>query len=293
MSELKRAEISNADLAYYNGKMKTSSTESSVLVSSSPYLNHAGLRDLIAQEMLRRNGPDMPNTAFIPQVAQILHQLEDMPKVLGLIEEEKRRLPAFRSWLDQRVPLLFEADDVKDCAPGTLGFGIHDFLVHSGYSMDHFFQGMAVDSDYAYLLKAVTVTHDLQHILTGFETDYAGEVALGAANTRAVYNYFCPDFASYLNRIPSYLKAKSVMKAGLYYPMGFKISLDAEDFGAQQGRNWTVPLMMLPYRDLIHRQMDDVRSAFGITPTIPPGHWTWTTPFAQDPRQETMATAAQ
>ena len=68
------AEVSQADFDYFNGSIKKISTESSVLVSSSPYLNNARLRDLIAQEMLRRNGADVPNTAFIPEVAQILHQ---------------------------------------------------------------------------------------------------------------------------------------------------------------------------------------------------------------------------
>ena len=56
----------------FNGGIKTVTTESSVLVSNSVYLNHAGLRSLIAQEMLRRNGADLPNTAYIPEVAQIL-----------------------------------------------------------------------------------------------------------------------------------------------------------------------------------------------------------------------------
>ena len=54
------AEVSEADLAYYNGAAKKSTTQSSVLISSSPYLNHPELRALIAQEMLRRNGADLP-----------------------------------------------------------------------------------------------------------------------------------------------------------------------------------------------------------------------------------------
>jgi hypothetical protein len=97
------AQVSQADFDYYNGAIKKITTESSSLVSSSPYLNNATLRTLIAQEMLRRNGPDMPNTAFIPEVAQILHQLEDMPTIVRLFEEEKQRLPAFRNWLDRRL----------------------------------------------------------------------------------------------------------------------------------------------------------------------------------------------
>ena len=106
---------------YFNGRIKTVTTESSVLVSSSKYLNNPALRDLIAQEMLRRNGHDLPNNAYIPEVAQSLMQLEDFPRIIGLFEAEKARLPRFREWCEKRALADFKKDEVKDCAPGTLG----------------------------------------------------------------------------------------------------------------------------------------------------------------------------
>ena len=97
------AEVSQADFDYFNGSIKKIGTDSSVLVSSSPYLNNARLRDLIAQEMLRRNGADVPNTAFIPEVAQILHQLEDHATIFRLIEEEKLRLEKEIKRFDKKI----------------------------------------------------------------------------------------------------------------------------------------------------------------------------------------------
>jgi ubiquinone biosynthesis protein Coq4 len=287
------AEVSQADFDYYNGSIKRYTTESSMLVSSSPYLNHAVLRDLIAQEMLRRNGADVPNTAFIPEVAQILHQLEDMPTIIRLFEEEKARLPVFRNWLDSRKLSNFTAEEVKDCAPGTLGAVIHDFLTLSGYSMDHFFQGMKIETDYDFYLKERTLTHDIEHMITGFETDHAGEIGLLAANARAFYAYFRPELAAFFNRVGAFLKARTTMRSGLFYPEAFKIELDAEDFGAQQGRNWKMPLMLIPYRDMIHRQVSDIRAEYGITPTIPSRQWAWTTAVSEDARESHMALAAE
>ena len=49
-------------LKYLNSAIVKLETRSSTLVSSSPYLNSAPLRAIIAQEMLRRNGADLPNT---------------------------------------------------------------------------------------------------------------------------------------------------------------------------------------------------------------------------------------
>jgi ubiquinone biosynthesis protein Coq4 len=288
-------QVSQADYAYYNGAIRKITTESSVLVSSSPYLNNARLRDLIAQEMLRRNGPDVPNTAFIPEVAQIFHDLEDMPTIIRLFEEEKERLPEFRRWLADRKLSNFTVDDVKDCAPGSLGAVIHSFLAHSGYNIDHFFQGMTIETDFDFYLKERTHTHDIEHMITGFETDHAGEIALLAANARAFYGYFRPELAAFFNRIGAYLKAKTVMKSGLFYPESYKIELDAEDFGAGQGRNWKMPLMLLPYRDMIHRPLAEIRAEYGITPVLPPGHWKWTTAVSEDPRGHAsdMAMAAE
>jgi ubiquinone biosynthesis protein Coq4 len=289
------AEVSQADFDYFNGAIKKINTDSSVLVSSSPYLNNARLRDLIAQEMLRRNGADVPNTAFIPEVAQILHQLEDHATLFRLFEEEKQRLPEFKAWLERRQLADFKAEEVKDCAAGTLGAVIYDFLANSGYQNDFFFQGMKIETDFDYYLKQRTLTHDIEHMITSFETDHAGEIALLAANTRAYYQYFRPELAAFFNRVGTYLRAKTMMKSGLFYPQAFKIELDAEDFGAQQGRNWKMPLMMLPYRDLVNTQVSEIRETYGITPTNPPGTWAWTTAVSQDTRDgdAPMAMAAE
>jgi ubiquinone biosynthesis protein Coq4 len=275
-------EVSKADYEYFNGAIVKHATESSVLISSSKYLNDAPLRALIAQEMLRRNGPDMPNTAYIPEVAQILHNLEDMPGIFRLFEEEKARLPEFKRWLDRRMLSDFKAEDVAHCKPGTLGHIIHDFLTGSGYQIDYFFQGMKVDSDYTYYLKERTFTHDIEHMVTGFETNYAGEIALLNANMYAYYNYFRPELAAYFNRVSSYLKAKSIMKVGLHYPEGFKMTLEAEFIGAKQGREWKRPLMMMPWRDWIDWPIEKVRAECGIADVLPPGCWTWTTALVDE-----------
>lgn len=277
-------EVSKADHDYYNGAIRKIGTESSVLVSSSKYLNHAGLRALIAQEMLRRNGADMPNTAYIPEVAQILHDLEDMPAIMRLFEEEKARLPEFRAWLEGRKLSNFRKEEVAHCRPGTLGAVIHDFLANSGYDIEHFFQGVKVENDYTFYLKERAYTHDIEHMVTGFETNHAGEIALLAANMRAFFRYFRPELAAFFNRVTGYLRAKTYMKSTLHYPHALKVELEAEDIGAAQGRNWKVPLMIVPWRDMIDRQVEDIRAEYGITGAPPPGYWNWTTEVSEDPR---------
>ena len=284
MKEEIASRISSEDFAYYNGAGSNFTTESSVLISSSPYLNHPQLRSLIAQEMLRRNGAELPNTAYIPDVVKILMELENWPRIFQLFEEEKARLPEFKAWLEGRKVSLFRTEELAGAKPGTLRAVIHDFVVNSGYNMDHFFQGMEIKTDFDFYMKERTHTHDIEHMITGFETNHAGEVALLAANMRALYQYFVPELASFFNRVSSYLRAKTMMKSGLFYPESVKVELDAEDIGAAQGRSWKHPLFIIPYRDYLDWQVSDIREEFGITNPPEPGVWAWTNAVSEDPR---------
>ena len=278
------AKVSAADYAYYNGTGPKLTTQSSTLISSSQYLNHPELRTLIAQEMLRRNGPDLPNTAYIPNVVKILMELEDWPRIFQLFEEEKARLPVFKAWLEGRKISLFTADELADAKPGTLRAVIYDFVVNSGYNMDHFYQGMEIKTDFDFYMKERTHTHDIEHMITGFETDHCGEIALLAANSRALFGYFKPELAAFFNRVSAYLKAKTTLKSALFYPEVFAEELNAEDIGAAQGRAWKHPLFLIPYRDLLDWQVRDIREEYGITNAPPSGHWAWTTAKSMDPR---------
>jgi ubiquinone biosynthesis protein Coq4 len=267
------AKIGAGEREYFNGRIRKVETDSSVLVSSSKYLNSAELRALIAQEMLRRNGPDLPNTAYIPEVAEKLMMLEDFPRIMQLFEEEKARLPRFREWCDKRALADFKKEEVKDCAPGTLGAALFDFMENSGYELDIFYREVEVVNDFTFYLRQTAVTHDIEHIVTGFGPNHGGEVALLTANMHSKARYYHPELANFFNRIQTYLKAKTIMKDGLHYPEAMAINLEAEFKGAEQGRNWKYPIQLAPWRDWSDWQIADIREELGITPVPPEGLW--------------------
>ena len=223
--------------------------------------------------MLRRNGDDLPNTAFIPEVAQILHDLEDMEVIIGLFEAEKARLPLFKTWLEQRSLSDFTLDQTKDCAPGTLGAALYDFMKNSGYQLDLFFQEVKVVNDFTFYLRQTALNHDIEHIVTGFCPNHGGEVALLNANMVSKARYFRPELANFFSRISIYLKAKTIMKDGLFYPEAMALNLEAEFQGALQARNWKYPIMLVNWRDHMDHQISDIREELGITPVLPEGTW--------------------
>lgn len=265
--------VGAGERAYFNGAIRKVETESSVLVSSSKYLNSAELRGLVTQEMLRRNGPDLPNTAYIPEVAQALMMLEDFPRLMQLFEEEKARLPRFREWCDKRALANFRKDEVAYCKPGTLGAAIHDFMVNSGYELDIFYREIEVVNDFTFYLRQAALTHDIDHMVTGFGPNHGGEVALLTATMHSKARYFHPELAAFFNRIPTYLKAKTIMKDGLHYPEAAALNLEAEFRGAEQGRNWAYPIMLAPWREWIDRPIAEIRADLNITPVPEDGLW--------------------
>lgn len=278
---------------YFNGAIRKVETDSSVLVSSSKYLNHGELRALVSQEMLRRNGPDLPNTAFIPEVAQILIMMEDFGQVMQLFEDEKARLPRFREWCEKRALADFKKDDVKDCKPGTLGAALYDFMVNSGYELDIFYREIQVVNDLTFYLRQTALTHDIEHIVSGFGPNHGGEIALLTANMHGKTRYFRPELAAFFNRVQVYLKAKTIMKDGLHYPEAMALNLEAEFRGAEQGRNWNYPLMLADWRAMVDWQIADIREELGITPVPEEGLWADTNRLSEDMPDPALQEAAE
>ncbi len=258
--------VGESERQYFNGAIRKVETESSVLISNSRYLNNAELRALIAQEMLRRNGADLPNTAYIPEVTQILMTLEDYPRIIALFEEEKARLPKFKQWCDERVLSNFKKEEVRDCAPGTLGAALFNWMDTSGYELDLFYREIEVVNDLTFYLRQAALNHDIEHMVTGFGPNHGGEIALLNANLYSRVRYFHPELAAFFCRIQAYLKSKTILKDALHYPEAFALNVEAEFAGASQAQNWKYPIMLANWRAMVDRQLTDIREELGITP---------------------------
>mgnify|MGYP000907690661 CR=1 FL=1 len=265
--------VGEGEKAYFAAGTRKIETESSVLISSSKYLNNASLRALIAQEMLRRNGPDLPNTAFIPDVVQILMGLEDYGRIMELFEIEKARLPKFREWCDNRHLSDFSKAEVSTSKPGTLGAALYHWMDTTGYELDLFYREIEVVNDLTFYLRQAALNHDIEHLVSGFGPNHGGELALVSANLHSRARYFHPELSAFFSRVQAYLKAKTLMKDALYYPEAFTLSLEAEFQGAIQGRNWKYPIMLADWRAMVDWQMADIRAEIGVTPVPPEDLW--------------------
>lgn len=114
-----------ADYAYLMNGITRVATDSSVLVSSSRYLNDARVRDWVATHMLRRNGPDVPTPSDSIQLVQILREVQDIDHINALFAAERRQNPALDQWFRERFVSTFQVDDLTHYAPDTVGGLFH------------------------------------------------------------------------------------------------------------------------------------------------------------------------
>jgi len=267
--------IDQSESDYLKGGTKALTTDSSVLISSSKYLNSARLRDVVAQEMLRKWGRDVPPAFLVPETMQAFMELIDFPKVFGLFEQEKASKPEFKSWLDARFISNIQADDVADCKPGTLGQSIHDFITKSGLTLDFQFR-FEPSNDLEYFHKRFSQGHDIQHMATGMGVDPVGETALIVLNTQSYFNYFGSEFAGEMNVVSTFLVSCNLMRASLHYPKALPAMLEAIRIGTEMGDKMKKPLFFVKWEDYFHNTIAEIREDLNLVSAPKEGLWDWT-----------------
>lgn len=265
--------MDKSEVEYLKGGMQPLATESSVLVSSSKYLNSAAMRNLVAQEMLRKYGTDLTPAYFIPEMNAAFAEVTDYAYIASLVAAERERLPEFASWLDRRFISDFSVERVADFRTGTLGEQVNAF-VNSGFDIDFMFKGQPAD-DYQYWLKRFIQSHDIQHMVTGFDVTPIGEYALIQLNNTNYYDYFSPELASELTRQTTLQVTCGWMRANLHYPCTVPLLLDALALGREMGRGLSKPLFYVKWEDYWDNSIAEIREDLNIQGAPAAGAWAW------------------
>lgn len=269
----KPIELNKDEASYLMGQAEPA--KSSVLISTSKYLNNPLFRDIYAQFGLKRDGHDLPAAYLIPELSRAFGEVTDYTKVFQALAEEKARIPEFAEWLDARYLSNFTAELVEGRAPGTLGAMIHDFIVKSGLAIDFMYKD-APQNDFDYLVKRRVQNHDIEHMVTGLDPTPVGEIALIVANTAANANYFQGDLVHELNCYGSILTATSISRAGLHYPNVLPTLLEGMARGQALGAKQKKPFFMIRWEDYLDWQVKDIREEFHFEDGPEDGAWEWT-----------------
>jgi ubiquinone biosynthesis protein COQ4 len=274
--DMGKPDYEKQDREYMEGKARPLSEYGSVLMTSSRFLNSARMRDVYAQEGLRKDGRDVPATYMVHQAAMAIAELTDNDEIERLVAVEKAKNPEFAAWLDKRSLSNFTLDELKDFAPNTLGGIVYDYLYTNGFDLNHSKRGLVPTTDYTFLAKQKVVSHDIEHIVSGLGPNLIGEHALIACNLKCNYDYFSPELACELTRMSGFLMSTGVMKINLHTPHLMGEYLRAVAIGVEMAEGMKRPLLITDWRTYLDWTIDDIRKDLNILNAQPPGTWEWT-----------------
>ena len=124
------------DLPYLQRGRQKLETPSSLLISSSKYLNDYRIREWVTNQCLKRNGRDCPNTYGIPSLIEAVREVQDHERIEALFNDARKDWPEFDKWLDDRWLARLTREDMKSCPEGSVGGIWYKQLVGAGMQVD-------------------------------------------------------------------------------------------------------------------------------------------------------------
>ena len=101
------------DNSYFGSNNKVVETESSVLASSSKFLNSPLMRDWMATYLLRRNGTDRTVSSDNIDLNKALADVLDGDEIDALFEAERKVNPELDRWLGEQFISRSTIDDFR------------------------------------------------------------------------------------------------------------------------------------------------------------------------------------
>ncbi len=255
------------DIPYLARGVKQLGTESSVLVSSSKYLNHPRLREWIAFIALKKNGPDFPPAAEMYQLLSFIDELRDFDHIEHMITEERKVNPAFDQWFAEGWISDYQIDDLKDCAPGTVG-GIYYKIATEGNYDIQIVPNFQPKTQWQYYSLRSGQTHDYEHILTGGGFNYMGELVPYWFRLATIHTHIQnKELAGEMSVLSILGTMRYVIRTMLHYPQIWETALTCIEQGIRIGRQ-SDPFWMAKMEDVWHLPLDEARARLGVRGAI-------------------------
>jgi ubiquinone biosynthesis protein Coq4 len=251
------------EVPYLLRGVKPVTTESSVLISSSKYLNHPRLREWIANIALKRNGPDMPAQAEMYEVIGILDSLRDHDQVEAMITEERKVNPVLDEFYEDGYLPNFTAENLKDYPQGSLGQIFYRDVIAQNYELIIYNRPPPV-TQFEYHNHKTRFAHDLEHILSGGGFNYMGELVPNWARiTNAFKHLKNPKLAAELTLINFCSTLRYTIRTMFNYAEIWPVCQNAIERGMRVGRE-SDAFIFARHEDFMHLPLEEARAAMGI-----------------------------
>ena len=254
------------DVPYLMRGRKEVTTESSVLISSSKFLNDARIREWVVSQNLRKAGDDVPLTYGIPTLIQAMRELQDHERIEVLFNEARKDWPELDRWLDERYLANLKKEDLEGYAPDTLGGVFHSYLTKQNLQID-IIPTFEPRSAFEYFFLRGVQIHDFMHILGGVGFDYISETIPAFMKFGNLFRWFSPELAGLLNIQNTFLVMPGMTRTLLHYPGSFMAKWKLAQQGMLIGSS-SDPLFLHRYEDHLDLTPAQAREKFGVRNVI-------------------------
>ncbi|MEE4660447.1 MAG: Coq4 family protein [Halieaceae bacterium] len=234
-----------------------------MLSSTSKYLNHPGLRHWVAVESLRRNGPDMDHYGGPLEIIEIFRELDDKDEINRLFAEARKKDAALDAWFEARYLIPHDMEALAELPEGTLGREYQKMMAEQGLQAD-FLPFESTASDYDYFMRRHSQTHDIEHQVLGYRYDPLGEFALIAARTTNLLKFLGQELGEHLSVVSNLLVSTGIARFGCHYPHLLPPLYKALGEGNRIGEDLKVPLFMPRYEEMFDWPVEAVREELGV-----------------------------
>ena len=252
-------------------------TDSSLLISSSKYLNHPRMRDWIAMICLRRNGPDFPAQAEMYEFMSIINEIRDFDYIEYLFTQERKINPALDKWLSDWHLSDFNNDYFKQFPEHTLGGQLYKEIVANNYELITY-NLPAPKTQYDFFNVRANQTHDLEHLIVGGGIDYMGELVPYWFRITSHFKHFSPELAGEISVLYLLGSLRYTVRTMLHYPQCWPTCQQSIERGMRVGRE-SGPLFMSKYEDVLHLPLAEARKQLGANGVeevnTAPMSWRW------------------
>ena len=255
------------DIPYLARGVSQISTLSSVLVSSSPYLDNPRLRDWIATIVLRKNGPDKPPPAEMHELLGILDELRDYDRIEELFAAERKVNPLLDAWFEEHHISRFSIEDLKDYPPDSIAGIFYRQMMGGNYEIQIVpFAEPASQLEFFNLRSGQT--HDWEHILTGGGFNFMGELVPYWFRLANVPRFFKDQhLAREVNMIQIFGSLRYLVRTQLHYPEVWQCALGCIERGMKVGQA-SDALFLKKIEDAFHLPLDEARAALGVRDAV-------------------------
>ena len=250
------------DVPYLMRGRKEVATESSVLISSSKFLNDARIREWVVSQNLRKAGDDVPLTYGIPTLIQAMRELQDHERIEVLFNEARKGWPELDRWLDERYLANLKKEDLEGYAPDTVGGVFYSYLTRQNLQID-IIPTFEPKSAFEYFFLRGVQIHDFMHILGGVGFDYISETIPAFMKFGNLFRWFNPELAGLLNIQNTFLVMPGITRTLLHYPGSFMAKWQLAQQGMLIGSS-SDPLFLHRYEDHLDLTPARAREKFGV-----------------------------